>query len=94
MSKTSKPASSNPLLNPPHPQKRSIHVGFFFCRIWAISLRVESERVHSRGSGSGQVKKKSGEPTHSSPKSATFSKEYNTPAKSERIQFAQDTLRP
>ena len=30
----------------------------------------------------GADKKNGGEPTHSSPKSATFSKEYNTPAQS------------
>ena len=41
-----------------------------------------------------QAKRNGGEPTHSSPKSATFSKEYNTPAKPERIQYAQGTLRP
>jgi len=67
-----------------------------------------------------RTKRNSGEPTHSSPKSATFSKEYNTPAictivrpfasacsaqatrsgtlqrlnHPERIQYAQDTLRP
>ena len=29
-----------------------------------------------------QAKRNGGEPTHSSPKSATFSKEYNTPAQS------------
>ena len=32
--------------------------------------------------GRGADKRKGGEPTHSSPKSATFSKEYNTPAQS------------
>ncbi len=32
--------------------------------------------------GRGAGKKNGGEPTHSSPKSATFSKEYNTPAQS------------
>ena len=32
--------------------------------------------------GRGADKKNGGEPTHSSPKSATFSKEYNTPAQS------------
>ena len=44
--------------------------------------------------GRSAGKRKGGEPTHSSPKSATFSKEYNTPAKPERIQYAQGTLRP
>ncbi len=44
--------------------------------------------------GRGADKKNGGEPTHSSPKSATFSKEYNIPAKPERIQYAQGTLRP
>ena len=34
-------------------------------------------------------KRNGGEPTHSSPKSATFSKEYNTPAKNRA-----DTVRP
>ena len=32
--------------------------------------------------GRSADKRKGGEPTHSSPKSATFSKEYNTPAQS------------
>ena len=32
--------------------------------------------------GRGAGKKNGGEPTHSSPKNATFSKEYNTPAQS------------
>jgi len=36
-----------------------------------------------------QAKRNGGEPTHSSPKSATFSKEYNTPAKTRA-----DTVRP
>ena len=39
--------------------------------------------------GRGAGKKNGGEPTHSSPKSATFSKEYNTPAKTRA-----DTVRP
>ena len=39
--------------------------------------------------GRGADKKNGGEPTHSSPKSATFSKEYNTPAKTRA-----DTVRP
>ena len=39
--------------------------------------------------GRSADKRKGGEPTHSSPKSATFSKEYNTPAKSRA-----DTVRP
>ena len=39
--------------------------------------------------GRGAGKKNGGEPTHSSPKSATFSKEYNTPAKNRA-----DTVRP
>ena len=36
-----------------------------------------------------RTKRKGGEPTHSSPKSATFSNEYNTPAKTRA-----DTIRP
>lgn len=39
--------------------------------------------------GWGADKKNGGEPTHSSPKNATFSKEYNTPAKTRA-----DTVRP
>jgi len=39
--------------------------------------------------GRGADKKNGGEPTHSSPKSATFSKEYNTPTKTQA-----DALRP
>ena len=87
---------------PPIPANKSIKVNLPLLELFAtISLRVESERVHSRESGSGRFawpgcgqKRKGGEPTHSSPKSATFSKNTIHPQNPERIQYAQGTLRP
>ena len=44
--------------------------------------------------GRGAGKKNGGEPTHSSPKNATFSKNTIHPQNPERIQYAQDTIHP
>ena len=65
------------------------------------SLRVESERVHSRGSGSGRFawpgcgqKETAGSRLTPRLKARHFQKNTIHPQKPERIQYAQGTLRP
>jgi len=66
-----------------------------------FSLRVESERVHSRGSGSGRFvwpgcgqKRTAGSRLTPRLKARHFQKNTIHPQKPERIQYAQGTLRP
>jgi hypothetical protein len=78
------PAFSKPLSSPPHPEKRETILKAVFATARSVLKVNEFTLVgavlaDSLGRGADK-KRKGGEPTHSSPKSATFSKEYNTPA--------------
>ena len=71
----------------------------FFTR--HFSLRVESERVHSRGSGSSRFawpgcgqKERAGSRLTPRLKARHFQKNTIHPQNPERIQYAQGTLRP
>ena len=73
----------------------------FFLHYRNFSLHFESERVHSRGSGSGRFawpgcsqKERAGSRLTPRLKARHFQKNTIHPQKPERIQYAQGTLRP